>query len=43
MFYYQVPEFNYAVVFGVMLGIYIISTIEAMVTKAMVFAKGWCS
>jgi hypothetical protein len=41
MFGIELEDFNYAAVFGVAFGIYIISNIEIMARDALTFVKGW--
>ncbi len=43
MFVYAIPDFNYAAVFGVCLGIYLIVNLDVIVRDAMTFVKGWRS
>jgi hypothetical protein len=41
MYAIELEEFNYAAVFGVAFGIYIISNIELLAREAVTFVKGW--
>ena len=37
----ELEAFNYAAVFGVCLGIYIIINLDVLVRSALTFVKGW--
>ena len=39
----ELEAFNYAAVFGVCLGIYIIVNVDVLVRSALTFVKGWRS
>lgn len=39
----ELEAFNYAAVFGVALGMYIIANIMSMAVEAVTFVKGWRS
>ena len=39
----ELEVFNYAAVFGVCLGIYIIVNVDVLVRSALTFVKGWRS
>jgi hypothetical protein len=41
MYELEFQTFNYAAVFGVALGIYIIQTLDVVVRECMTFVKGW--
>lgn len=41
MYGIELDDFNYAAVFGVCFGIYIIFNIEMLAREAVTFVKGW--
>lgn len=41
MYAVELEAFNYAAVFGVCLGIYIIINLDVLVRSALTFVKGW--
>ena len=43
MYAMEFVAFNYAAVFGVCLGIYIIVNVDVLVRSALTFVKGWRS
>lgn len=43
MYVIELEPFNYAVVFGVALGMYIVTNIDVIARNAVTFVKGWRS
>lgn len=43
MYGIEVKAFNYAAVFGVAFGMYIIANVDAIAREAVTFVKGWRS